>query len=57
MEPRLILAYSLMLLIALLAAGLVSYRVYHSRDRSYRRRLRKEGRIHAATRREDPRVQ
>ena len=37
-----------MLLMALMAAGLIGYRFYHSRDRSYRRRLRKEQRNYEA---------
>jgi hypothetical protein len=48
METRLIIAYGLMLLMALMAAGLIGYRFYHSRDRSYRRRLRKEQRDYEA---------
>jgi hypothetical protein len=42
MEPRWIIAYSLILIFALLAAGFVAYRIYHAHERSYRRRLRKE---------------
>lgn len=47
MEPRLIVAYSLMLLLALLVAGLIVFRVYHSHHRVYRRRLRREERLYA----------
>ncbi len=47
MEPRLIVAYSLMLLMALLIAAIVGYRIYHAHERSYRRRLRKEHRFYA----------
>jgi len=49
MEPRLIIAYSLILLLTLLAAGLVAYRVHHSHERTYRRRLRKERRAYEAS--------
>lgn len=42
MEPRVIIAYGLLLAMAVLAAVLIGYRVYHQRDRSYRRRLRRE---------------
>jgi hypothetical protein len=48
METRLIVAYSLMLIMTLLVAALVAYRIYHSRDRTYRRRLRKEKRTYDA---------
>ncbi len=49
MEPRLIVAYSLMLLMALVVAAFVGYRAYHSHERSYARRLRREGKHHART--------
>jgi hypothetical protein len=48
MEPRLIVAYSLILGMALLAAGFVGYRIYHGHARSYRRRLRKEAQVQSA---------
>lgn len=48
MEPRLIIAYSLMFVMTLLIAGFVAYRIHHSQDRSYRRRLRREKRIFEA---------
>lgn len=48
MEPRLMMAYCLILLMTLLAAGLVAYRVYHSHERSYRRRLDRERRAYEA---------
>ena len=48
METRLIIAYALMLLMLVLSAGFIAYRIYHSRDRSYRRRMRKEERAYAA---------
>lgn len=51
METRLIIAYSLMLLMALTAGGLIGLRIYHSHDRSYRRRLRKEQRTYEASQR------
>ncbi|MBB4101300.1 MULTISPECIES: hypothetical protein [Sphingomonas] len=54
MEPRLIAAYSLMLVITLLVAGFIAYRIYHGRARSYHRRLRKEARIHAGRHRGEP---
>ena len=54
MESRLIIAYSLMLIFTLLAAGFVAYLIYHSHERSYRRRLRKEKRASKA--REAPRA-
>ncbi|MCP3733061.1 hypothetical protein M9978_21885 [Sphingomonas sp. MG17] len=47
MESRLIIAYTLMLLITLVFAGLVGYLVYHSRDRSDARRRIRENRDHA----------
>lgn len=46
MEPRSIIAYSMMLVLTLLLASFVAYRTYHTRDRSYRRRVRKENRIY-----------
>lgn len=46
MEPRLIIAYSMMLVLTLLLASFVAYRTYRARDRSYRRRVRKEDRIY-----------
>lgn len=49
MEPRLIIAYSLSFTLTLLAAAFVAYRVHHSHERSYRRRLRKERRAYEAT--------
>lgn len=55
MEPRLIVAYGLMLIMALLVAGFIAYRIYHGHVRSYHRRLRKEPRIHAARDRGEPR--
>ncbi len=48
MEPRLIAAYGLMLIMALLVAGFIAHRIYHGHARSYHRRLRKEARIHTA---------
>ncbi len=54
MESRLIAAYSLMLIIALLVAGFVAYRIYHGHARSYHRRLRKEARIQVARDRGEP---
>jgi hypothetical protein len=48
MEIRLIIAYSLILVMTLLVAAFVAYRIYHSHDRSYRRRLRKEKRTYDA---------
>lgn len=54
MEPRLIVAYSLMLIMALLVAGFIAYRIYHGHIRSYHRRLRKEARGHAVRDRGDP---
>lgn len=47
MEPRLIVAYSLMLFLALFFAAFVAYRIYHSDERSYMRRLRREARFDA----------
>jgi hypothetical protein len=44
MEPRLVIAYALMLLLAGLLAALICYRIYHGRARSYARRLRREAR-------------
>lgn len=49
MEPRLIIAYSLMLILTLLVACSVAYRIHHSHERSYRRRLRKEKRAYDAS--------
>jgi hypothetical protein len=42
MKTRLIIAYSPILVMTLLALGVVAYRIHHSHERSYRRRLRKE---------------
>ncbi len=42
MEPRLIVAYSLMLLMALAAAALIGYRVYNAGPRSRERRRRRD---------------
>ncbi|UIJ46533.1 hypothetical protein LZK98_06170 [Sphingomonas cannabina] len=39
-----IVAYILMLLMAVLFAAFVGYRIYHSHARSYARRLRREAR-------------
>lgn len=50
MELRLIVAYSLMLILALLAAALVTYRTYHSPGRVYRRRVDREKRDYDADR-------
>lgn len=50
MEPRLIIAYSLMLALTLVVAGFGAYRLHHSRERSYRRRLRKEQSAYEARR-------
>lgn len=47
MEPRLMVAYTLMLLMALLLAAFVGYRIYHTHERQYARRLRREARAHA----------
>ena len=49
MEPRLIIAYSLMLILTLLVACFVAYRIYHSHERSCRRRLRQEKRAYDAS--------
>jgi len=48
-ELRLIIGYSLMLLLALLTAIFVGYRIYHSRERSYVRRKRRERKLYART--------
>jgi hypothetical protein len=48
MEPRLIAAYSLILIVTLLLAGVIAYQVYHSHERTYRRRLRMERRADEA---------
>jgi hypothetical protein len=47
MEPRLIVAYSLMLLIAIFVATVIGYLYYHARARSYARHLRREAREYA----------
>jgi hypothetical protein len=52
MEPRLVIAYSLILLMVVCFAAFVGYRIYHSHARSYARRLRREGRQTARTRSE-----
>ena len=39
---RQLIAYLLILLTALAVAIVVSFKLYHSRDRSYRRRLKRE---------------
>jgi hypothetical protein len=54
MELRLVAAYSLMLVMTLLVAGFIAYRIYHGHARSYRRRLRKEARIQAGRHRGEP---
>lgn len=54
MELRLVVAYSLMLVMTLLVAGFIAYRIYHGHARSYRRRLRKEARIQAGRHRGEP---
>jgi sensor histidine kinase regulating citrate/malate metabolism len=43
-EPRLIAAYLLMLLIAIFAATVIGYLYYHAHTRSYARHLRREAR-------------
>lgn len=48
MEPRLIVAYSLILFMTLLAASVLVYRIYYSHERSYRRRLLGEQRAYEA---------
>lgn len=52
MEPRLIVAYTLMVLMALLLAAFVVYRIYHTHERQYARRIRRETR--AAARKQLP---
>lgn len=54
MEARLIIAYALMLIMTLLAAGGVSHAIYHSHARTYRRRLRKERNAYDASRSSQP---
>ena len=49
MEPRLMVAYTLMLLMTLLVAAIVGYRIYHTHERRYARRIRREARAYAAT--------
>jgi type II secretory pathway component PulJ len=49
MEPRLMVAYTLMLLMALLLAAFVGYQIYQTRERQYARRLRREARAFART--------
>lgn len=44
MESRLVIAYALMLLLALVLAALIGWRVYYGRERTYVRRLRREAR-------------
>jgi hypothetical protein len=46
-EPRLVIAYSLLLLLLMFAAGLVSYWVYHSPARSRTRQRRRDQAAHA----------
>jgi hypothetical protein len=43
------MAYSLMLITTLLIAGFVAFRIHHSQERCYRRRLRKERRDYEAS--------
>lgn len=50
MEPRLIVAYTLMLLMGLLLAVFVGHRIYHTHERQYARRLRREARAYARAR-------
>lgn len=42
MEPRLIAAYALILLLAIFAAAVIGYLYHHSHARSYARHLRRE---------------
>lgn len=39
--------YTLMLLTSLFFAALIGYRLYHTRERSYARRMRREARAYA----------
>ena len=55
MEPRQMIAYALMLLIAVSFAAFVGYRLYHADHRSYRRRLRREARAYSEAMRKDAR--
>ena len=43
------MAYSLILVTTLLIAGFVAFRIHHSHERSYRRRLRKDRRDYEAS--------
>lgn len=47
MEPRLIVAYALMALLTAAIAGVAAYYRYHSHERSYARRLRRDARADA----------
>ncbi|MEN3749502.1 hypothetical protein TPR58_20170 [Sphingomonas sp. HF-S3] len=47
MEPRLILAYALIVLMIVAVAGTIAYRIHHSHQRTYHRRLRREHRLYA----------
>ena len=52
MEPRLIIAYSLLALIALTLAAWLAYRTYFAGERSYLRRTRRENALHDSRMRE-----
>lgn len=54
MESRLIIAYSLMLILALMVVCIAAYRIYYSHERSYSRRLRREQRAYDASRSPPP---
>ncbi len=49
MEPRLIIAYGLMLAVTLFVAAVATHRIRNSPARSYRRRKRRERRIQEAS--------
>jgi hypothetical protein len=52
MEPRLITAYLLMLLIAIFVAAVIGYLYYHTHARSYARHRRREALARRAAERE-----
>lgn len=47
MEPRLIAAYLLMLLLAIFVAAVIGYLYHHSHTRSYARHVRREALVRA----------
>lgn len=47
METRLVMAYALIVLVALFGVAVIAYNAYHSNRRTYIRRLRREDRAYS----------